>query len=175
MTPGMSQRDRLVALIEPVVVAASYDLEDLQVTRAGRNNLIRVVVDGDQGVLLDDVAEVSREVSALLDAHEGITGRTPYVLEITSPGVDRPLTEVRHWRRATGRLVRVPVQTTPGTPEVTETVEGRVVRADEHAVVLAVGDEEREYAYDVLGDGRVQVEFNRPDFATALDEEEETP
>jgi ribosome maturation factor RimP len=172
MTPGTSQRERLAALIEPVVVAAGYDLEDVSVVPAGRRSLVRVVVDGDQGVSLDAVADVSRAVSAVLDKDDGVMGPAPYVLEVTSPGVDRPLTEPRHWRRAAGRLVRVPVT---GTDGGTSTVEGRVLRADDNGVVLAVGENEREYRFDVLGAGRVQVEFNRPGSPTGLDEEEETP
>lgn len=172
MTSGTSQRERLTALIEPVVVAAGYDLEDVSIVKAGRRSVVRVVVDGDQGVSLDAVAEVSRAVSAVLDQNEGIMGRAPYVLEVTSPGVDRPLTQPRHWRRAVGRLVRVPVT---GTTGGTSRVEGRVLRADDHAVVLAVGDDEREYGFDMLGAGRVQVEFSRPGSPTGFDEEEDRP
>src|SRR3954465_12168250 len=96
---------RLVGWIEPVVGAAGYDLEELVVTPAGRRSIVRVVVDRDEGVTLDDIAECSRAVSAVLDENDGDLGRTPYVLEVTSPGVDRPLTDPRHWRRNTGRAV----------------------------------------------------------------------
>ena len=107
---------RLTGWIEPVVGAAGYDLEELVVTPAGRRSVVRVVVDRDSGVTLDDIAEVSRAVSAVLDENDGDLGRAPYVLEVTSPGVDRPLTEPRHWRRNTGRLVTVPVGPA-GAPE----------------------------------------------------------
>ena len=83
------------------------DLESVRVSVAGRRRLLRVVVDSDHGVSLDDAADVSRDVSAaLLDATD-VIGDVPYTLEVSSPGVDRPLTEPRHWRRAAGRLVRV--------------------------------------------------------------------
>jgi ribosome maturation factor RimP len=158
MTAGTSQRDRLAALIEPVVAKAGYDLEEVVVTPAGRRRLVRVVVDADSGVSLDDVAEVSRAISTALDEHDaaagGVVGSAPYVLEVSSPGVDRPLREPRHWRRAVGRLVQVPVT---GQPAVT----GRVLRADDAGVLLAVGDTERGYRYEELGNGRVQVEFRR--------------
>ena len=85
-------------LLEPVVESAGYDLEDVTVTPAGKRSLLRVVVDADDGVSLDDVATVSRTVSAALDTSD-VMGSGPYVLEVTSPGVDRPLTEPRHWRR----------------------------------------------------------------------------
>ena len=71
---------------------------------------IHILGTGDElpaGVTLDDIAEVSRAVSDVLDANDDGMGRTPYVLEVTSPGVDRPLTEHRHWRRNVGRLVKV--------------------------------------------------------------------
>jgi ribosome maturation factor RimP len=148
------QRDRLAALIGPAVAAAGFDLEGVTVSQAGRRSLVRVVVDGDAGVSLDDIAAVSRLVSTVLDDNDGLTGRSPYVLEVTSPGVDRPLTEARHWRRAAGRLVSVPVSDQG-------TVTGRVLRADGGGVLLEVAGQEREYGYHQLGRGSVQVEFNR--------------
>jgi ribosome maturation factor RimP len=159
---------RLTGWIEPVVGAAGYDLEELVVTPAGRRSVVRVVVDRDSGVTLDDIAEVSRAVSAVLDANDGDLGRAPYVLEVTSPGVDRPLTEPRHWRRNTGRLVTVAV----GPAGATEQVTGRVTAVDGSGVTLAVDARgkpgakkrpptPRHVPWTHLGAGRVQVEFGR--------------
>ncbi len=146
-------RDRLLTLLAPVVTAQGFDLEDITVQPAGRRRVVRVVVDRDGGVSLDDVAQVSQEVSATLDSSEAMGGG-PYVLEVTSPGVDRPLTEPRHWRRAASRLVRA------GLPDGGQIV-GRVVRADESAVVLDVDGQARAYGYAEIGPGHVQVEFAR--------------
>ena len=168
---------RLAGWIAPVVDAAGYDLEELVVTPAGRRSVVRVVVDRDAGVTLDDIAEVSRAVSATLDANDGDLGRAPYVLEVTSPGVDRPLTEPRHWRRNTGRLVAVPV----GPPGDVEQVTARVLEVDGSGVTLAVEAKGKPGAkkrpptrrlvpWAELGTGRVQVEFGRPDPATGADE-----
>ncbi|RBY82127.1 ribosome maturation factor RimP [Geodermatophilus sp. TF02-6] len=159
---------RLAGVIGPVVDTAGYDLEELVVTPAGRRSVIRVVVDRDAGVTLDDVAEVSRAVSAALDEHDGDMGRAPYVLEVTSPGVDRPLTEPRHWRRNTGRLVTVGV----GPAGATEQVTARLLEVDDTGVILAVEvtgkpgarkrpPTERRVPWQELGTGRVQVEFAR--------------
>jgi ribosome maturation factor RimP len=144
---------RLVGMIQPVVAAAGLDLESVRVTIAGKRRLLRVVVDGDQRVSLDDTADVSREISALLDA-SGVMGEVPYTLEVSSPGVDRPLTEPRHWRRAARRLVRVKVAGEG-------TVQGRVLVADEAGVTLDVDGVRHALAYGVLGPGAVQVEFGR--------------
>jgi ribosome maturation factor RimP len=160
--------ERLAGWIEPVVGAAGYDLEDLVVTPAGRRSVVRVVVDRDRGVTLDDIAEVSRAVSEVLDRNDDGMGRTPYVLEVTSPGVDRPLTEARHWRRNTGRLVTVVVGPAGSTEEVT----GRITAVDDAGVTLAVEGRgkpgakkrpptPRQVAWAELGAGRVQVEFGR--------------
>lgn len=142
-------RDRLRSMLDPVVSAAGFDLEDVAVTSAGRRQVVRVVVDRDGGVDLDAVADVSRVVSEALDG-DTATGDAAYTLEVTSPGVDRPLTQPRHWRRAVGRLVSV------------GGVTGRVVAADDDAVTLEVDGTEQVKAYDDLGAGRVQVEFNAP-------------
>ena len=159
--------ERLTGWIAPVVDGAGYDLEELVVTPAGRRSVVRVVVDRDQGVTLDDIADVSRAVSDALDAHDDGMGRTPYVLEVTSPGVDRPLTEPRHWRRNVGRLVAVGVGGDPA-----EQVTGRITAVDDSGVTLAVETkgkpgakkrppQPREVPWAQLGAGRVQVEFGR--------------
>src|SRR3954470_12786161 len=126
-------REHLLQLLEPVVSKAGYDLKDVTVTSAGRRSLVRVTVDADGGIDLDAVAVVSRLVSDALDAdaQEPSSPRAlagAYVLEVSSPGVDRPLTEPRHWRRAIGRLVKVEV----GGRAMT----GRVLETDDAGVTL---------------------------------------
>lgn len=154
---ALQAREHLVELLTPVVAATGHDLEDVTVTAAGRRSLVRVTVDTDEGVDLDAIAEVSRVVSAALDADGdgGAEFAGPYVLEVSSPGVDRPLTEQRHWRRARGRLVQVPVGD--------KTVTGRVLDTDGAGVTLEVDGVARTVAWAELGPGKVQVEFNRRD------------
>lgn len=94
------------AVVAPVVAAAGADLEDLQLRRAGSRLLLRVLIDTEQGVTLDEAAAVATSVSAALD-DAGVLGERAYVLDVGSPGVDRPLTLTRHWRRNIGRLVRI--------------------------------------------------------------------
>jgi ribosome maturation factor RimP len=151
---GRDQRGRLSDVLTPVIEQAGFDLEDISVIGAGRRSVVRVVVDADDGVDLDAVALVSRAVSDVLDddaAADLIPGA--YQLEVTSPGVDRPLTVPRHWRRAIDRLVTVDV----GGAMLT----GRVLSADTEGVVLAVDGADRPLAWAELGPGRVQIEFSR--------------
>ncbi len=98
----------LERLAEPLVRAAGMDLEEVQLFPVGRRSVLRVVVDASGGVSLDDIALVSQALSAELDA-AGCMGEVPYTIEVTSPGVDRPLTAPRHWRRNVGRMVKVAV------------------------------------------------------------------
>jgi ribosome maturation factor RimP len=148
-------KQRVRDALLPVVGDAGFDLEDVTVTAAGRRSVVRVIVDRDGGLDLDAVAEISRLVSDVLDADD-VTGSAPFTLEVTSPGVDRPLTEPRHWRRNAGRLVQASVV---GQGSVT----GRVLTADDTAVTLDVDGSERVIGYADLGAGKVQVEFNRAD------------
>jgi ribosome maturation factor RimP len=141
-------RDRVRAALTPVVAAEGFDVEDVAVTAAGRRTVIRVVVDRDGGVDMDAIAAISRVISDALD-RAPVTGETPYTLEVTSPGVDRPLTEPRHWRRAAGRLV------------VTGSMRGRVVSADDEAVTLDVDGSQQVVPYADLAPGHVQIEFDR--------------
>jgi ribosome maturation factor RimP len=149
---------RVRAVIEPVITGAGYDLEDLSLSRAGRRHLLRVLVDADGGIGLDDIAVVSREISRALDVADEAEGEVlagEYQLEVSSPGVDRPLTLPRHWRRNVGRLVTVNGLT------------GRVTAADDQGIVL----DDREIAHADLGPGKVQIEFKRMDEAHFDDDE----
>jgi ribosome maturation factor RimP len=161
--------ERLVGLLEPVVIAAGLELESVRVGRAGRRAWLRVVVDAEHGVSLDDIAEVSRVVADTVDAVDAM-GPGAYTLEVSSPGVDRPLTEPRHWRRATGRRVRSTVSPASARDDAPSsfrtdlaapvTIEGRVVLAGPSGVTLEINGERREFRYEELGPGRVQVEFD---------------
>jgi ribosome maturation factor RimP len=148
---------RIADVIRPVIAAAGMDLESVRVTAAGRRRLLRVVVDSDQGVSLDDAATISRELSVALDA-VAVMGDFPYTLEVSSPGVDRPLTDQRHWRRAVGRLVQVAVTDSGGARPVS----GRIAAADADGVTLDVEGARRRFPYAVLGPGAIQVEFGHP-------------
>src|SRR5215472_12377886 len=132
VTGPLPEPAELVRVLEPVVRAAGMDLESVRVSPAGRRRLLKLVVDADGGVGLDAIAEVSREVSVRLDA-SGAMGEVPYTLEVSSPGVDRPLTEPRHWRRAQGRLVSAPLavasQDDQGAPRRPPTMQGRILAA----------------------------------------------
>ncbi|MGO9081685.1 MAG: ribosome maturation factor RimP [Streptosporangiaceae bacterium] len=151
--PAPVDHCEVTRVLAPVVAAMDMDLEQVRVSAAGRRRVVRVIVDADGGVSLDDMALASREVSAALDA-AGTMGEAPYTLEVSSPGVNRPLTELRHWRRAVGRLVTVPV---PGDPA--GAAEGRVLSADRDGVTLQLAGGSRVFGYAELGPGRVQVEF----------------
>ena len=149
-----SDRDSLVRLLAPVVEAQGLDLEDVVVTQAGKRRQLRVVVDQDGGISLDTVAAVSTAVAAQLDDSDAMGG-SPYVLEVTSPGVDRPLTAPRHWRRNRTRLVKV------ATAEATA-LEGRLVEVDDDGIGVESDGVVTRLAWDRVSSGRVQVEFNRP-------------
>jgi ribosome maturation factor RimP len=158
---------RLAELIEPVAAAAGLDLESVRMSVAGRRRLLRIVVDGDHGVSLDDAADVSRDISAMLDEANAL-GEVPYTLEVSSPGVDRPLTEPRHWRRAVGRLVKVKVAGEPA-------VEGRILAADADGVTLELAKGERRFELGELGAGAIQIEFGRIPDAELDESDDEDP
>jgi ribosome maturation factor RimP len=139
---------RLRELVEPAVIEAGYDLEDVTITKAGRRSVVRVVVDIDGGVDLDAVADVSRLVSVALDEADPL-GQQPYVLEVTSPGVDRPLTEPRHWRRNVGRKVRAGDR------------QGRIREVTDDGVTIEVNGEVETISFDQLPAGHIVLEFSR--------------
>src|SRR6476661_6216194 len=166
------EAERLYALLEPAVLANRLYLEDVSIHVAGANRVVHVVVDLPQeetgGVGLDVIADISKELSDILDSDPS-TDSPPYDLEVSSPGVGRPLTEPRHWHRARGRMVSVNV--IQG-----ENVTGRISSVDNAGVTLipeiAVkkgmkpkqGDPVK-LPFDKIRSGKVEIEFSRLDEA----------
>jgi ribosome maturation factor RimP len=148
-------RERLVEELTEPLLAMGLDVEAVEITPAGRRRVLRVAVDKDGGVTMDEVAEATKEVSRLLDDSD-VMGDHPYTLEVTSPGTDRPLTLPRHWRRNRGRLVKVAIRDG-------RTVVGRVTDHDDVAATLDVDGSPVTVGYAEVAKAQVQVELNRPD------------
>jgi ribosome maturation factor RimP len=146
-------RDRIEEALVGPLSEQGLDVEAVEVTPAGKRRVLRVAVDKDGGVTLDDVADATRAVSAVLDESD-VMGEMPYTLEVTSRGVDRPLTLPRHWRRNADRLVKV-------TLVEGETLTGRITTCDDTTVTLDVDGAPRVLPYAEVARALVQIEFNR--------------
>jgi ribosome maturation factor RimP len=159
---GSSDERRLRAVVEQITARAGFDLEDLTVQAAGRRRTVRVVIDGDDGVSLDDAAAVSRAISEALDAdQDDPMGSAPYALEVTSPGIGRPLTLPRHFRRARTRPLAI-------TTNDGHAVTGHLLDASDTGVVLLTGKsgtERLDVPFDTIAKAKVEVEFSRPSAA----------
>ncbi len=153
---GSAMAERVRAVIEPGVRDLGLVLEDLQVTAAGRRRRVLVVVDLDDeaigGTPMDTVASASQAVSQALDASD-VMGENPYLLEVTSPGVDRPLTQPRHWRRARTRTVTAVLRDG-------RTLTGRLLDAGADGLLL---EGHGQLPWELVARGRTEVEFSRPD------------
>jgi ribosome maturation factor RimP len=143
----------LEPLVADAVARAGFELEQVHVQQAGRNQVVKVVVDSDKGIGLDEVADVSRAVSSALDAQDDVL-RGAYTLEVTSPGLDRPLTKPRHWRRA--RLRKVAIRTAE------DKYLARVGDADDDGVELLVDGQLRRVGYAEIEHAVIEVEFKEP-------------
>ena len=145
---------RLEPIVVDVVDGLGFDLDSLEVQQAGRKKLVKVVVDADDGIGLDEIADTSRALSRKLDEHDHLIAGA-YTLEVTSPGLNRPLTQRRHWRRARYRLVKI-------TPAEGEPFVGRVGYAGEKSVRVLVGKQFVDVAYADVATAVVEVEFKQP-------------
>jgi ribosome maturation factor RimP len=145
--------ERLEAELVDPLAAQGLDVESVEVTPAGKRRLLRVAVDKDGGVTLDEVAAATREVGRVLDESD-VMGEQPYTLEVTSRGVDRPLTLPRHWRRNADRLVKI-------TLDDGSTLKGRILDSSDDSVTLDVSGKQRELGFERVKKALVEVEFNR--------------
>ncbi|MFE9255994.1 ribosome maturation factor RimP [Streptomyces sp. NPDC006879] len=159
-----TQSDRLRELLAPLVTERELDLEEIEVSRAGKRRMLRITVDSDEGVELDECAELSRLISEKLDATDAM-GEGEYVLEVSSPGADRPLTEHRHYVRAVGRLVKFQLSAGAGGGDLV----ARILEVDEDGLDLEVPGLKgrkatgRRLAFVEIVKARVEIEFSRKD------------
>lgn len=157
MSADQTLTSRIEGVLRDPLAVLGLDLEAVEITPAGKRRVLRIAVDQDGGVMMDDVAAAAREVDRVLE--EGnLMGALPYTLEVTSRGVDRPLTLPRHWRRNADRLVKVKL--TDGS-----SFTGRIGDSGEETAVVDVAGKERLLAFADVDRALVQVEFNRKDVA----------
>ena len=140
----MSVQDNLVRLIRPAVESLGYEFVGLEYLSNPKNRLLRIYIDREpEGIGVEDCAEVSHEVSALLDVEDPIAG--DYSLEVSSPGIERPLFEPEHYRRFIGELAQVHLFAPVGNRRK---IKGVIREADAERVVLETDGQRYEIAYD---------------------------
>ena len=105
----MGKKEEIIAAITPALEALGFYLEDVTITSAGRRSMLTVIVDGDIHLSLDQVTTATKGISEIVENIQSL-GQTSFTLEVTSPGLDRPLTKPRHWRKNLDRLVKVILQ-----------------------------------------------------------------
>ena len=147
----MSTPEQILQILEPIASNMGLDLEDVEIKSAGKLSIVQVSIDKDGGINLDEVAQISNQISEALDAKD-VLGEKPYTLEVGSPGIDRALTLPRHWRRNNGRLVKINFGS---NSEI-----GRIIESDEEKVSLEVKGKTRSINFDKIDKAFIQVEFN---------------
>jgi len=145
----MALKDQIFELVAPLVDKAGLVLEDVQVQTPGKNRFVTIMVDSETGLNLDQVTDISRLVGEAMDLAP-FMGETPYTLEVTTPGVDRPLTAPRHFRKNVDRLVKI-------TKNDGTQVKGRISSADENLVTL----DNASINYSEIKRAIIEIEFNR--------------
>ncbi len=143
----MTLLEEIAVAITPAIEAAGCYLEEVTLTPAGKRKIMTVIVDGDTNLSLDQVTAVSKEVSAIVEVLPAL-GDTPFTLEVTSPGVDRPLTNPRHWRKNHGRLINV-------TLHDEKSVKGRIGDSTEIDVEI----DSVKIAYAEIKRALIEIEF----------------
>ncbi|MFI1917190.1 ribosome maturation factor RimP [Nocardia sp. NPDC020380] len=163
----MPTEERVSQLVAGLVERRGFDLEGVAISAAGAQTKVKVTVDSDTASDLDAVADLSSEISQALD-DAGDFGETPYLLEVTTPGVDRPLTQPRHWRRAQGRKVKLVLRPGVESPEEKgkPQFEARVGVLTDDSVALVLGGKRKPHRVTVpladIQSAVVQVEFSPP-------------
>jgi len=162
---GVEPTETLLDLLRPSLIPSGLDVEAVEISSAGRRRVVRVLVDKDGGVTLDDLADATRVVGDRLDETDAL-GERPYTLEVTSPGIDRPLTAPRHFRRNVSRLVEIS-RLEAGSGAEGDPVVGRLVAAGPAQVTVVVAATKKEpqtelrIPYAEIARAQVQVEFAR--------------
>ena len=143
----MGKKEDISAAITPALEALGFYLEDVTITSAGRRSMLTVIVDGDTHLSLDQVTSATKAIGEIVESIQSL-GETPFTLEVTSPGLDRPLTKVRHWQKNINRLVKVVLQDGSG-------INGRINEVNEANSVVG----EIKVNYSDIKRATLEVEF----------------
>jgi len=146
---------RLIALVEPVVTGLGYEFVSMEMLGQGRQSIIRVYIDAEKGILVDDCSKVSHQVSGVLDVEDPIRGK--YTLEVSSPGVDRPLFTLAHFERFVGSEIKVELR--QATAEGQKKLRGDLLKVENETIHLHVQDEEFEIPFALINKARLVVDF----------------
>lgn len=153
----MSLSDKITELVQPAVESAGFFLEDVHVVSPGKHRIVTCIVDGQTPLNLDQVTSVSRDISEILDAADFMDD-TAFTLEVTSPGVDRPLTLGRHWKKNINRLVKV-------VKHDGSVINGRITSVEESHALLSEDikgkSKEHTVVFADIKRATVEIEFNR--------------
>lgn len=150
----MPERERIAAAIEPVLGSIGLELFDVELTGSGRTRTLRVLVDREGGVDLDTITSASERISPVLDADAGLEG--PYALEVSSPGLERPLRRPDHFRRAVDETISVKARGTAGD---VRRVRGRLLAADDTGISLETAGTTERFSYDQITQARTVFEW----------------
>ena len=143
----MPMNEEISAAIRPIIEATGNYLEELTITTAGKVKILTVIVDSDAHLNLDQVTAVTKEISLVIEELP-VLGDTAFTLEVTSPGLDRPLTKPRHWRKNLDRLVKITM--TSG-----QVIEGRIGAATETSVLV----DENTVSFEDIKRAVLEIEF----------------
>ncbi|NCA25871.1 MAG: ribosome maturation factor RimP [Actinobacteria bacterium] len=145
----MGRKEDISAAITPALTALGFYLEDLNISSAGKRSLLTVIVDADRHLSLDEVTQATKAISEIVENIPAL-GATPFTLEVTSPGVDRPLTKPRHWRKNINRLVKIILQDG-------KEINGRIKSASEISATI----DEVEISYADIKRANLEIEFKQ--------------
>jgi ribosome maturation factor RimP len=145
----MGRKEDISAVITPALTSLGFYLEDLNITSAGRRSLLTVIVDADRHLSLDEVTVATKAISEIVESIPAL-GNTPFTLEVTSPGIDRPLTKPRHWQKNINRLVKIILQDG-------KEIKGRIKSASEISAKI----DEVEVSYADIKRANLEIEFKQ--------------
>jgi ribosome maturation factor RimP len=155
----MAITDQISQLVTPAVEAQGFFLEEVQLVSPGKHRIVTCIVDGETSLNMDQVTGVSRAISELLD-EAAFMGDAPFTLEVTSPGVDRPLTQPRHFRKNVDGLLKI-------VKIDGDVVTGRICSSSDLDVTLTVVEKKETKEVSVklseIKRATVEIEFNRKD------------
>jgi ribosome maturation factor RimP len=145
----MSNKEQVAAVITPAIQALGFYVEDISITSAGRRSMLTVIVDGDTHLSLDQVTVATKAISEIVENLPTL-GNNPFTLEVTSPGLDRPLTKPRHWRKNKDRLIKIVLNNG-------KEINGRIKDSTDDEVIV----DEQKVAFVDIKRATLEIEFKQ--------------